>query len=224
MKAIILLSGGIDSTVMLALAKQQGRRCLALSFNYGQRHKIELDAARAVAAYYNTPQHIISLQNAAFSGSALVNEYAAVPSDRTPQQIAMSGIPATYVPARNTLFLSYAMGFAEVTGANEIYFGANALDSGPYPDCRPSYLAAFQTIINLATKQAVEGSAPKLLTPLLEWDKAAIIAEGMRLGAPLNLTFSCYAPLASNVACGHCDACILRQEGFVAAKALAKSA
>jgi 7-cyano-7-deazaguanine synthase len=218
MKAIILLSGGIDSTVMLALARQQGRRCLALSFNYGQRHKIELDSARAIAAYYNTSQHIITLNNTTFAGSSLMNESSVVPSDRTSEEIALAGVPTTYVPARNTLFLAHAISFAEITGAAEIYFGANATDINPYPDCRPAYFNAFQTLIELATKQAVEGNAPRLVTPLIHWNKAEIIEKGMQLGAPLELTFSCYAPLVSNAPCNHCDACILRNEGFAALK------
>lgn len=219
MKAVILLSGGVDSSVVLALAQEKGLDCLALSFDYGQRHVIELSAARSIAAHYNVPHHIITLANPAFAASTLVSTGKAIPTYRTHHEITNGGTPSTYVPGRNTLFLAFALSFAEVIGASEIHFGANVLDIRPYPDCRPEYFVAFQTLMNLATKQAVEGHAPKLMTPLQMMNKAEIIAEGMRIGVPLEMTFSCYSPVGKGTPCKHCDACILRQEGFAAVKA-----
>lgn len=216
MKAIILLSGGIDSAVVLAMAKDQERECVALSFDYGQRHIIELNAARDVAAYYDVPHHIVTLDNPAFAESTLTSKIKAVPCGRTCEEITSGGVPSTYVPARNTLFLAYAVSFAEVVEAGEIHFGANAMDINAYPDCHPTFFAAFQSLINVATKQAIEGHAPRLVCPLQTLDKASIISEGMRLGAPLYLTFSCYSPTSSGTPCKHCDACVLRQEGFAA--------
>ncbi len=211
-KAIILLSGGLDSTVILALALAQGRQCFALSFDYAQRHHEELKCAQKIAGYYDIPHRIISIDSLAFGQSSLVSDLEA-PYLRTPEQIATQGTPNTYVPARNTLFLAYALGQCELLQANEIHFGANCLD-GPYPDCRPAYLEAFQQLICLATKQAVENRPPQLITPLLHWDKSEIIRQGLALKAPLELTLSCYRPLISDLPCQTCDACTLRNEGF----------
>lgn len=217
MKAVILFSGGVDSTVLLARALAHDKECLALSFDYGQRHKVELQYAAKIAHHYSVRHQIITIDTPSFDSSSLVNPCSKVAVNRTAQEIARAGIPSTYVPARNTIFLAYAMGFAEMYQASEIHFGANIMDTLPYPDCRPEYLNAFQQLLNVATKQAVEGHAPKLVTPLIAWDKARIIQEGLALNAPLDMTFSCYSPLASHAACGCCDACMLRKAGFAAA-------
>jgi len=218
LKAIILFSGGVDSTVMLAQALHNGRKCMALSFDYGQRNRVELNSAKKIAAYYQISHRVITLNNSTFNQSGLIDENTLLPSNRTFDQIASSGIPITYVPARNTLFIAYAMGLAEITSADEIYMGANATDLNSYPDCRPVFFSAFQSLIDVATKQATEGTAPRIVTPLIHLDKKAIISEGLRLGAPLDETFSCYAPLESGLACGNCDACMLRNAGFKAAR------
>lgn len=213
-KAIILLSGGLDSTVILAMAIAQKRQCYTLSFDYHQKHRYELKCAEAIAKHYDIPHQMISIDPFIFSPSSLVSSLKA-PSLRNVNEMANQGIPNTYVPARNTLFLSYALGFCELHQAQEIYFGANSLDAPCYPDCHPAYLQAFQQIMHLATKQAVEsGVGPKLVTPLLYWDKSQIIQQGLALGAPLELTLSCYRPLEKGIHCQTCDACILRQEGF----------
>ena len=209
MKAIILFSGGIDSTVTLALALERNLHFLTLSFDYGQRHKIEIESARQIASYYNVHHRIITIDPAPFASSALVSDKQ-VPKDRTAQQIASSGIPNTYVPARNTLFMSYALGLAEIENAQEIHIGSNALDHLPYPDCRPEYFNAIGSLFSIATKQAVEGSPPVPVTPLLYWDKTEIIKQGKRLKAPLEMTFSCYDPTPQNQHCRRCDACRLR--------------
>lgn len=208
-RAIVLLSGGLDSTVVLAMALNQGRECLALGFDYGQRHLIELEHAQKIADHYRVNFRIIHLDSSLFKTSSLVSDIT-VPKNRSKQEIA-KGIPNTYVPARNTLFLAYAMNQAELFDAQEIYAGPNALDAAPYPDCTPAFIQAFQSVLNVATKQAVEGKAPRLLTPLIHWDKTQIIQQGIALGVPLNMTFSCYDPLPTQKACGRCDACILRQ-------------
>lgn len=213
MKAIILLSGGLDSTVILAQAVKQGRQCIALSFDYGQRHKVELKSAEKIAAYYRVPHRILSIDPSSFANSALVSSIA-VPKDRSIEEISNSGVPNTYVPARNTLFLSYAVCQAEILEAQEIYVGFNAMDRNPYPDCRPEYLEAFQSLINLATKQGIEGRAPQLKAPLINLDKIGILKEGLALGAPIHLTFSCYDPSSNGAQCGHCDACMLREKAI----------
>lgn len=213
MKAIVLLSGGLDSTVILAMALQQGRECFALSFDYGQRHRVELNSAAAVAAYYHIPLHIISIDPTSFAQSSLVSSIA-MPKGRTMEEIGSGGIPNTYVPARNTLFLAYALGQAEILNAQEIYVGINAMDSLPYPDCRPEFVQAFQAVINTATKQSVEGNAPQLITPLIHWNKHEIVKQGLAHKAPLHLTFSCYDPMEEGRPCHSCDACILRDQAF----------
>lgn len=213
MKAIILLSGGLDSTVMLAMALQRGLECFALGFDYGQRHRIELDAAKQIAKHYKIPLKIIKIDPSTFSSSSLVYD-GEVPKNRNASTIASSGIPSTYVPARNSLFLAYAIGQAEILEADEIHIGSNALDRLPYPDCRPEFIQAFQALMNVATKQSVEGKAPKLLAPLIDMDKVQIIKRGKELNVPLHLTFSCYDPIANGIPCLRCDACILRQSAF----------
>lgn len=209
MKAIILLSGGLDSTVVLALAIEQGRECVCLSFDYGQRHKIELERARAIAARYHCHHRIVTIDPATFSNTSLVDQKA-VPKGRTLEEMRTQGIPSTYVPGRNTLFLAYAAGQAEIYDAAEIWTGPNLLDHNPYPDCRPEFYTAFQGLLNLATKQAVEGAPPRIRTPLIEWDKARIVQEAKRLGVPIELTWSCYAPQEDLTPCGACDACKIR--------------
>lgn len=210
MKAVILLSGGVDSAVVLALALEKGRECFALSFDYQQRHRRELRSAEQIAAYYKVSHQIIAIDPTPFSSSALVSGKA-IAKNRTVEEISSSEkIPSTYVPARNTLFMAYALGFAEVTGAQEIYIGSNALDHRPYPDCRPEYFEALQKLFQVATKQSVEGVPPVPIAPLLYLDKTQIGQEGMRLKIPLELTFSCYDPTPEGLHCTQCDACQLR--------------
>jgi 7-cyano-7-deazaguanine synthase len=213
MKSLVLFSGGVDSTVALAIALSEGRKCYALSFNYGQRHQIELDAAKTIAAHYHVPHQIITIDPTPFANSSLVNFDLLVAQNRSTDEIATSGIPNTYVPGRNTLFLAYALSMAEALEAQEIVIGANAMDASPYPDCRPEYFDAFQGLANIATKQAVEGRGPKISTPLLFWNKSEIVQKGKDLNAPLKITISCYSP-NKNKPCEHCDACILRNQAF----------
>ena len=213
-KAIVLLSGGLDSTVILAAALSEGRTCLAVSFDYGQRHRIELESAKKIAAYYGVEHRIIKIDPQTFqmAGASLVSG-GAVAKDRSSEEMKSGKIPSTYVPARNTLFIAYAIGQAEIWGAEEIYLGPNRLDAVPYPDCRAEFIQAFQSVANLATKQAVEGSPMRLVTPLLHLDKKQIVQLGRELQAPLEMSFSCYDPLLS-APCERCDACLLRAEGF----------
>lgn len=211
-KAIILLSGGLDSAVVLALALKHHRECHALSFNYGQRHRIELEYANNLANYYGVEQKIISIDPSIFQKSALVS-HESVAKNRTKEEIANGKVPNTYVPARNTLFLAFAMGQAELLGAAEIHTGPNAMDGTPYPDCTPAFIQAFQGVLNVATKQALEGRPPKLITPLIQWDKAEIIRQAKLLNVPIEMTFSCYDPQHDR-ACGVCDACVLRADGL----------
>lgn len=213
----MLLSGGLDSTTTLALANEAGFACHALSFDYGQRHQVELDAARRVAVALGAAEHLVArIDLRVFGGSALTSD-AAVPKDR--KAAAMSReIPVTYVPARNTIFLSFALAFAEVRGASDIFIGVNALDYSGYPDCRPEYIAAFERMANLATKAAVEGTMRLTIhTPLIRMTKAEIVEAAVRLGAPLSLTHSCYDPQKDGLACGRCDSCVLRRKGFAEA-------
>ncbi len=208
-KAIILLSGGLDSITVLAYAKQQDYQCYALSFDYGQRHNAELKAAKQIAERYQVAEHkIINLGLAAIGGSALTDEHIAVPT--SPQE----GIPVTYVPARNTIFLSFALGWAEVLHAHDIFIGVNAVDYSGYPDCRPEFIQAFQQLANLATKVGVEGENTKIHTPLINLSKADIIKLGLALGVDYQDTVSCYAADKDGRACGQCDACRLRAAGF----------
>jgi 7-cyano-7-deazaguanine synthase len=213
-KAVTLLSGGLDSATVLAIAKAEGYELYALSFSYGQRHAWELEAAKRVAASIGVAQHrIANIDLRAFGGSALTADID-VPKGREPE--AMShGIPITYVPARNTIFLSFALAWAEVLGASDIFLGVNALDYSGYPDCRPEFVKAFEDMANLATKAGVEGRQHlRIHTPLIAMTKAQIIATGMELGVDYGLTSSCYDPGPTGAPCGQCDSCLLRQKGF----------
>jgi 7-cyano-7-deazaguanine synthase len=211
--AIVLLSGGIDSATALAMTLAAGRRCHALSFRYGQRHVVELAAAARVAQSLGVVAHkVIDLDLRAIGGSALTDEIA-VPKGRDEAQIG-EGIPVTYVPARNTIFVSYAIALAEVTGASEIVVGVNVLDSSGYPDCRPEWLAAMQEVARLGTKAGVERRAFQMRAPLIRMSKAEIIRAGTALGVDYGLTHSCYDPDAAGAACGGCDSCVLRRRGF----------
>ncbi len=212
MKAIVLLSGGLDSTVVLAMALERGLSCIALSFDYGQRHKIELQAAKKIATHYNVPHKMIMIEPSAFGSSALVTDE--LPHQgRSIAEMQRGSTPNTYVPARNTLFLSFALAQAEIHEASEIHMGPNALD-GKYPDCSPAYIQAYQNLIQVATKQALDGNAPKLVAPLLYMNKVEIIQEGLKLKAPIELTHSCYSPTTAGLPCNLCDACILRTDAF----------
>ena len=212
-RAVILLSGGLDSTVMLAEALSQGRICHAITFNYGQKHIVELESARKIASYYQITQQEIAIDPRLFNNSALTNFAIHAPINRTLNEITHS-IPNTYVPARNTLFLAYATAIAEVQQADEIHFGSIANDLHPYPDCRPAYMMAFQNVLNLATKQAVVSTPPLLVTPFLSLTKKQIVAKGLKLDVPLNLTWSCYQPSLSKQPCDKCDACIIRNDAL----------
>ena len=210
--AVVLLSGGLDSATTLAIAQSQGYRCHALSFDYGQRHGAELDAARRVAAAMRVAEHrTVHLALGQLGGSALTDKSIAVPEEPSP------GIPVTYVPARNTVMLAYALAFAEVLRATDIFIGVNAVDYSGYPDCRPEYIAAFERMANLATKAGVEGRAMRIHAPLIQWSKAEIIRQGMALGVDYGLTVSCYQADEAGRACGRCDSCRLRSAGFAAA-------
>ena len=211
--AVLLLSGGLDSTTLLALATREGYAVHAMSFRYGQRHQHELSAARAVAAKYGVARHVVvEIDLRVFGGSALTADID-VPKDRDAAEMS-SGVPITYVPARNTIFLSYALAWAEVLDAHDIFIGVNALDYSGYPDCRPEYIAEFEKLANLATRAGVEGDAVKIRAPLLHLTKREIIDLGMSLGVDYSVTTSCYDPDESGAACGHCDACQLRLKGF----------
>jgi 7-cyano-7-deazaguanine synthase len=214
-KAVVLLSGGLDSATVLAIAKQQGFAIHAVSFDYGQRHKIELESARRLARTCGAEHSIIAFDLRQVGGSALTANIN-VPKDRASDQIS-KGIPITYVPARNTIFLSFALGLAEVIGAFDIFVGVNALDYSGYPDCRPEFIAAFQHLANLATKAGVEGRRFTIHAPLIEMTKAQIIRKGVKLGVDYALTTSCYDPSPQGKACGRCDSCQLRRKGFAEA-------
>ncbi|HEY3097850.1 MAG TPA: 7-cyano-7-deazaguanine synthase QueC [Methylomirabilota bacterium] len=212
-RAVVLLSGGVDSTTTLAVARQRGFATYALTFRYGQRHTAEVEAARRVAKVLAVARHeIFDIDLRAFGGSALTADIA-VPKDRPMGEIGR-GIPVTYVPARNTIFLSYALAWAEVLGAHDIFVGVSEVDYSGYPDCRPEYIGAYERMANLATKAAVEGQKLKIHTPLIHLTKAEIIAEGTALGVDFSLTLSCYDPTPDGAACGRCDACLLRRRGF----------
>ncbi len=215
--AVLLLSGGLDSATCGAIARREGHELYALSFDYGQRHRAELDAAARVAAQLGVRRHVtVPLDLRAFGGSALTAEIA-VPKDRAASEMA-EGIPITYVPARNTVFLSLALAYAEVSGAADIYIGVNAVDYSGYPDCRPEFIAAFEQLANLATKASVEGQLKfKIHTPLVNLTKAEIIRQGTSLGVDYGLTRSCYDLSDAGLSCGHCDSCLLRLKGFAEA-------
>ena len=214
-RAVVLLSGGLDSATVLAIACADGFVPYTLTFDYGQRHAIEIDAARRVAAAFDVARHLVlPIDLRAFGGSALTADIA-VPKDRTPAAMS-EGIPSTYVPARNTIFLALALAWSEVLGARDLFIGVNALDYAGYPDCRPEYLAAFEHLAGLATRAGVQGERFRIHTPLLKLTKTDIIRRGLDLGVDYALTTSCYDPAADGGACRRCDACVLRLEGFAA--------
>jgi 7-cyano-7-deazaguanine synthase len=213
-KAVCLLSGGLDSATCLAYARREGFECYALSFDYGQRHRVELDGAAKLAACLGAARHIVAkISLDAFGGSALTDAIA-VPKGRSLEEMGR-GIPVTYVPARNTIFLSFALAWAEVLESENIFIGVNALDYSGYPDCRPEFIEAYERLANLATKAGVEGRTHlRIHTPLIHLTKAQIVRLGRELGVPFGLTHSCYDPLPSGAPCGECDACLLRRKGF----------
>jgi len=209
-KAVILLSGGLDSSTVLAIAQSQGLECYALSFDYGQKQRSELNAARAIASEFGATEHrVMRVCLDDIGGSALTD-----PNLEVPKFTQSDEIPITYVPARNTIFLSFALAWAEVLDAQSIFIGVNALDYSGYPDCRPEYIKAYETMANLATKQSVEGDKIQIHTPLINLTKAEIIQQGLRLGVDYSMTTTCYQANDKGEACGECDACILRQNGF----------
>ncbi|MBB3062752.1 MULTISPECIES: 7-cyano-7-deazaguanine synthase QueC [Microbulbifer] len=211
-KAVILLSGGLDSATILAMAKAEGYECYALGFDYGQRHSAELLAAQRVAADLEAREHkVVALDLRSIGGSALTDDSIDVPEEET------GGIPVTYVPARNTVFLSIALGWAEVLGAQDIFVGVNAVDYSGYPDCRPEYIEAFERMANLATRAGVEGHKLRIRAPLMQMSKADIVRRGTELGVDYSLTVSCYQARADGAACGRCDSCRLRAAGFAEA-------
>jgi 7-cyano-7-deazaguanine synthase len=211
-KAVVLLSGGLDSATTLAIARSEGYEAHCLTIDYGQRHRAELAAAARVARALGAASHkVLNIDLAAVGGSALTDRRVVVP------QAPTAGIPVTYVPARNTILLSLALAWAEVLGAQDIFFGANAVDYSGYPDCRPEYMRAFETLANLATRAAVEGQRLALHTPIIQLSKAEIIRRGTALGVDYGITVSCYQATAEGLACGRCDACRLRRAGFEAA-------
>ena len=217
-RAVVLLSGGLDSATTLAIARAEGYTCHALSFDYGQRHARELESARRVAqALEAADHHVLRLDLRAIGGSALTDDIA-VPKGRSAAAMA-EGIPVTYVPARNTIFLAYALGWAEVLGAQDLFIGVNALDYSGYPDCRPEFIEAFERLANLATKAGVEGNSRfRVHTPLIVLSKAEIVLRAWELGVDFALTWSCYEPRADGRPCGGCDACLLRAKGFAEAR------
>lgn len=215
-KAVVLLSGGLDSSTTLAIAKSQGYELYALTFRYGQRHQLEIEAARRIALHFQAAEHkIFNVDLSLIGGSALTAEIE-VPKDRGLEEISKD-IPITYVPARNTIFLSLALAWAEVLGAWDIFIGVNALDYSGYPDCRPEFIRSFEQTANLGTKAGVEGNKFKIHTPLINLNKAQIIKKGLELGVDFSLTSTCYDPSPDGKACGKCDACLLRLKGFAEA-------
>jgi len=215
-KAVVLLSGGLDSATVLAIARSQGYELHAISFDYGQRHRFELAAAEKVAQANGVTSHVLfRVDTSIFRGSALTNDIP-VPHNRAESEMS-SGIPVTYVPARNTIFLSVALGLAESLQANDLFLGVNAVDYSGYPDCRPEFVQAFERMANLATKVAVEGGRIRVHAPLIHLTKGQIIQQGLRLSVDYSLTHSCYDPAADGASCGECDSCLLRLKGFAEA-------
>ncbi|MEE8431497.1 MAG: 7-cyano-7-deazaguanine synthase QueC [Candidatus Desulfatibia sp.] len=216
-RAVVLSSGGLDSTTVMAIAKHEGFELYSLSFHYGQRHSFELEAARKMAEVFGVQEHmVINIDLKKIGGSALTDDIE-VPKDGTEESMAAE-IPVTYVPARNTIFLAYALAWAEVLQSSDIFIGVNAIDYSGYPDCRPEYIEAFQRMANLATKAGVQGTSQiKIHTPLINMTKAQIIQKGIKLGIDYALTHSCYDPSSQGLACGRCDSCIVRLKGFKAA-------
>src|SRR4051794_20020557 len=212
-KAVILLSGGLDSSTTLAIAQDEGFEVHAISFRYGQRHAVELEAARRIASRAGVREHVeAAIDLRMFGGSALTSDVE-VPKQRSDADMG-SGIPVTYVPARNTVFLSFSIAWAEVLEANDVFIGVNALDYSGYPDCRPEYISAFQEMANLATRRGVEGERLRIHAPLIDLTKAEIIRRGLELGVDYAQTHSCYDPSPTGEACGECDSCLLRLKGF----------
>jgi 7-cyano-7-deazaguanine synthase len=212
-RAIVLVSGGIDSTTTMAIAIAKGYEAYALSFDYGQRHQIETEAARRVANSLGAKEHRIAKIDLRVVGGSALTDNINVPKQRSQKEIA-HGIPVTYVPARNTIFLAYALAWAEVIPASDIFLGVNAIDYSGYPDCRPEFIEAFETLANLGTKAGVEGSCFQIHTPLIKFSKAEIIRKAAEFGVDLSLTHSCYDPTPEGLACGECDSCLLRLKGF----------
>lgn len=212
--AVVLSSGGIDSTTVLAIAKSEGYEIYSLSFRYGQRHALEIEASKKTAQFFGVKKHlVVDIDLSQIGGSALTDKIE-VPKGRSEEEM-QAEIPVTYVPARNTIFLSYALAWAEVLGASDIFIGVNAIDYSGYPDCRPEYIEAFENMANLATKISVEGKRKiKIRTPLINMSKAQIIKKGLELGVDYSMTHSCYAPSSDGKACGYCDSCLLRMKGF----------
>lgn len=216
-KAVVLLSGGLDSTTVLAIAKDQGYEPYALSFRYGQRHEIELEAARRVAEAAGVARHVLcDIDLRVFGGSALTADVD-VPKHGSADDLTDDGVPITYVPARNTVFLSFALAYAETIEATDIFIGVSALDYSGYPDCRPEYIAAYEQMANLATRAGIEGNKLKIHTPLINLTKGQTVEIGQRLGVDYSLTSSCYDPDTDGHPCGHCDSCLLRLKGFAEA-------
>lgn len=213
-KAVVLLSGGIDSATCGAIAEEEGFSLYALSFSYGQRHSYELEAAKKIAQHLSVAEHrVITTDLRAFGGSSLTSDIE-VPKNRLKNALDETEIPNTYVPARNTIFLSYALAWAEVIGSKDIYIGVNAIDYSGYPDCRPDFIRAFENVANLATKAGVEGDRFTIHTPLIDLSKSEIIQKGISLGVDYSLTHSCYDPSPEGLACGSCDSCLIRKRGF----------
>ena len=218
-KAVVLLSGGLDSTTTLAIARAAGFELYAMSFDYGQRHSLEIESARRVAKSMQVEKHLVAAFDLRAIGGSALTDQIEVPKERRGEEIA-SGVPVTYVPARNTIFLSFALAWAEVLGAKDIFIGVNALDYSGYPDCRPEYIEAFEKMATLATKAGVEGRMPlRIHAPLITMSKAEIIRTGLKLGVDYSMTHSCYDPAAGGIACGACDSCRLRLKGFAEAGA-----
>jgi 7-cyano-7-deazaguanine synthase len=212
-RAVVLLSGGLDSTTTMAIAIAQGYEAYALSFDYGQRHQIEIDAASRIAESLGAKEHrVAKIDMRMFGGSALTDNVG-VPKNRSETEIA-DGIPVTYVPARNTVFLAYALGWAEIIPAADIFIGVNAIDYGGYPDCRPEFIEAFETLANLGTKAGVEGRRFQIHAPLIKFSKAEIVRKALELDVDFSLTRTCYDPSPTGLACGECDSCLLRLKGF----------
>lgn len=212
-KSVVLVSGGLDSATCCGFARKDGFKIYAMSFSYGQRHRVELDSAKKVASFFNAEEHrIINIDLRAFGGSSLTSEMD-VPKNRIPQPD--EEIPNTYVPARNTIFLSYALGWAEVLGCNDIFIGVNSVDYSGYPDCRPEFIDAFQKMANLATRAAVQNHKITIHTPLISLTKAEIIKAGISMNIDYSITHSCYDPSADGLACGSCDSCLIRKRGFM---------
>ena len=212
--AIVLLSGGLDSTTCLAIAQSEGFEVIALSFRYGQRHTNELKCAAVIANAASVEHLIVDIDLAAFGGSALVDDSIEIPKHESVDELTADSVPVTYVPARNTIFLSFATAVAETRGAHDVFIGVNAVDYSGYPDCRPEFIEAFELMANLATREGTKGGRLRIRTPLIDLTKAQIIQRGLELGVDYSVTLSCYDPTVDGGSCGHCDACLLRARGF----------